>query len=440
MDERLDEARAACDAGRVERAIALVSRIVAEADDEYEVVEAATLVPLPVDPLMRARVHLLTAEAATRVSSPALVERLHARSAETVDHFRPESPLTAEAMDELARTGQRSALLDAVAAFATEATTALDRSRLHLLLGAQALMDGRFDSASAHVATARSLGGQGSDAFYLDPVFGSARARLTGHGAEQVVGTVRRLVEELPASARGWLALSLMALDERAEVLRLWELLAPHADAVPPEAPEFLIATTGSAVICAWVGDQRTAERLHARLEPYSGRHAVAHATSPYEGPVDLALGRLERVLGRQAQARDRLRDAVAACRLVHAPAHEALALAELARVEGAGTRARAEAVAAARAIAQELGMEPLLVQLRGLGPGTGSGPLTARESEVVDMLTTGATNAEIATRLYLSERTVENHVSRAMLKIGVSSRTALALWRAREVDAAPSP
>ena len=439
MDVRLDEARAACDAGRVETAIALVSLVVAEADVESEVVEAATLVPLPVDPLMRARVHLLTAEAATRVSSPALVERLSARSAETVDHFRPEAPLTAEAMDELARTGQRSALLDAIAAFATEATTALDRSRLHLLLGAQALMDGRFDSASAHVDTARSLGGPGSDAFYLDPVFGSARARLTGHDADQMVGTVRRLVEELPAAARGWLALALMTLDERAEVLRLWELLAPHADAVPPEAPEFLIATTGSAEICAWVGDRRTAERLHARLEPYSGRHAVAHATSPYEGPVDLALGRLERVLGRQAQARDRLRDAVAACRVVHAPAHEALALAELARVEGAGTRARAEAVAAARAIAEELGMEPLLVQVRGLGPGTASGPLTPRESEIVDILTTGATNAEIAARLYLSERTVENHLSRAMLKIGVSSRTALALWRAREVDAPSS-
>ncbi len=293
-------------------------------------------------------------------------------------------------------------------------------------------MDGRFDAAAAHVEAARSVGGPRSDASYLDPVFRSTRARLTGHEQEQVAGMVRGIVEELPAAARGWLALALVPLGRRDEVSRLWELLAPHVDEVPEQAPEFLIATTGSAEICAWLGDRDTAARLHARLEPSSGLHAVAYATSPYEGPVDLALGRLERVLGRTAQARERLRAAVTACRAVHAPAHEAIALAELARVEGPGSRARAEAVTASRTIADELGMRPLLEEVRELDAGSAAGPLTAREAEVVEILSTGATNAEIAATLHLSERTVENHVSRAMLKVGVSSRTALAAWRFR--------
>lgn len=36
-------------------------------------------------------------------------------------------------------------------------------------------------------------------------------------------------------------------------------------------------------------------------------------------------------------------------------------------------------------------------------------------------------TNAQIAARLHLPERTVESHISHAMTKFGVRSRTALA-------------
>lgn len=57
---------------------------------------------------------------------------------------------------------------------------------------------------------------------------------------------------------------------------------------------------------------------------------------------------------------------------------------------------------------------------------------LTAREVEVARLVADGMTNASIAHRLVLSERTVENHVARAMAKAGVSNRTALAVWLAR--------
>jgi DNA-binding CsgD family transcriptional regulator len=53
---------------------------------------------------------------------------------------------------------------------------------------------------------------------------------------------------------------------------------------------------------------------------------------------------------------------------------------------------------------------------------------LSPRELEVVGLVATGATNAEIAEQLSLSPRTVAHHVASAMRKRGVSSRTALAV------------
>jgi DNA-binding NarL/FixJ family response regulator len=57
---------------------------------------------------------------------------------------------------------------------------------------------------------------------------------------------------------------------------------------------------------------------------------------------------------------------------------------------------------------------------------------LTAREAEVLDLIAQGCNNAEIASRLYLSQKTVRNHVSSVFLKLQVADR-AQAIVRARE-------
>jgi DNA-binding NarL/FixJ family response regulator len=56
---------------------------------------------------------------------------------------------------------------------------------------------------------------------------------------------------------------------------------------------------------------------------------------------------------------------------------------------------------------------------------------LSAREAEVMDLIAGGRSNREIARELFLSEKTVKNHVNRIYSKLSVSSRaTAIALWR----------
>jgi DNA-binding NarL/FixJ family response regulator len=57
---------------------------------------------------------------------------------------------------------------------------------------------------------------------------------------------------------------------------------------------------------------------------------------------------------------------------------------------------------------------------------------LTAREREVLDLIARGLNNAEIAQRLYLSRKTVRNHISNIFLKLQVADR-AQAIVRARE-------
>jgi len=56
-------------------------------------------------------------------------------------------------------------------------------------------------------------------------------------------------------------------------------------------------------------------------------------------------------------------------------------------------------------------------------------GGLTPREREVARFLSQGKSNREIAERLVLSERTVENHISNILTKLGFDSRSQIAVW-----------
>lgn len=72
--------------------------------------------------------------------------------------------------------------------------------------------------------------------------------------------------------------------------------------------------------------------------------------------------------------------------------------------------------------------------------PGYG-GLLSPRESEVAELASAGLTNREIAATLHLSPRTVEQHVARAMRKLGAPSRQELTeRWEQAGPEAPEAP
>ncbi len=99
-----------------------------------------------------------------------------------------------------------------------------------------------------------------------------------------------------------------------------------------------------------------------------------------------------------------------------------------LASFESLGCR---PAAALARARLRVLGARQVP---RGPRPATRANPagLTSRESQVVALLAEGLSNQEIANRLFLSLRTVENHVSSVLAKLDAPTRADAAAIAAR--------
>jgi DNA-binding NarL/FixJ family response regulator len=76
-----------------------------------------------------------------------------------------------------------------------------------------------------------------------------------------------------------------------------------------------------------------------------------------------------------------------------------------------------------------------LVSRVRGPRPEA----LSARETEVLALVSRGLTNAQIGRTLYVSEATIKTHLMRACSKLGVTGRTA-AVTKAMETGALPPP
>jgi len=76
-----------------------------------------------------------------------------------------------------------------------------------------------------------------------------------------------------------------------------------------------------------------------------------------------------------------------------------------------------------------------LMTAVRGPQPDA----LSARETEVLGLVSRGLTNAQIGRVLFVSEATVKTHLMRACAKLGVTGRTA-AVTKAMETGALPPP
>ena len=85
--------------------------------------------------------------------------------------------------------------------------------------------------------------------------------------------------------------------------------------------------------------------------------------------------------------------------------------------------------LAAARRVLADLGAVPdlrLIDEIAGADERSSDGPLTPREVEVVRLLARGLSNREIASRLFLSERTVARHVGNVLAKLQLANRAAV--------------
>jgi putative nucleotidyltransferase with HDIG domain len=104
---------------------------------------------------------------------------------------------------------------------------------------------------------------------------------------------------------------------------------------------------------------------------------------------------------------------------------------------EQAAVRLRKEAgagrlgAAAVEAVMSVAGHQP---GRRAAGPAG----LTAREVEILRLLSRGLTSTEIARRLVISAKTVRNHLEHIYVKIGVSNRTGAALFALEQGIAVP--
>jgi DNA-binding CsgD family transcriptional regulator len=192
------------------------------------------------------------------------------------------------------------------------------------------------------------------------------------------------------------------------------------------------------------LGDPEAAGRWATRAEAaaFPGRRVSAGHALRARAAVLLAAGDHERAaaLALDAAAGE---DAAGAC--VAAARSRTLAGRALAsagqRGDAVAQLRRAEAQLAASGAARfadeaarELRRLGRRVTRTGRGAGSDEFGLTSRELEVARLVTAGKSNRAIAGELFLSEKTVESHLSNVFVKLGVTSRAAVAGVLARHL------
>lgn len=172
-------------------------------------------------------------------------------------------------------------------------------------------------------------------------------------------------------------------------------------------------------------GDIEEARRGCLELEDNAKRfgsgllHAIA---TQARGALDLADGDAQAALRSLRRAWQEWQ----AIEAPHAAARVRVLVAQACRVLGDEDGCAME-LDAARIVFEQLGAAPDLAHVRALAQEAAAQPhrLTAREVQVLRLVAAGKTNKAIAKTLFLSEKTVDRHVSNIFTKLDVSSRAA---------------
>jgi DNA-binding CsgD family transcriptional regulator len=264
------------------------------------------------------------------------------------------------------------------------------------------LLTGQWDDAAA-ISTAMLSQPGISQVNRLNPllVLGTITARQGGDGAwklldealELATGTNEPQYLVLVRTARAELAW-LEGQPDRArdEIDPVWDWARERVDPWTSGALVIWRARTGTASELGRLSDLGLPEPY--QLEAAGDWRGAADHWQRLDRPYDAALARA-------------------------GAAAEADLKAALAQLDQLGARAAAAAI---RRHMRSLGFKAIP---RGPRAATRSDPagLTAREREVLSLLAEGLPNRKISERLFISERTVDHHVSSVLAKIGVTSR-----------------
>ncbi|WP_410786499.1 ATP-binding protein [Kribbella sp. C-35] len=231
---------------------------------------------------------------------------------------------------------------------------------------------------------------------------------------------------------------------ELGEAERLYRAFGPVESWRPPPHVVLLVDAFGIAVSDV-LGDVGDLSYLRDRLAAHRGHHVVSGiAQVCYFGPVELWLGVAAHRLGLLDEAVADLEQADARCERAGAAGFRVEAqirlVAALADRRGHGDLARARVLLGETApAARRLGMTPYVATAAAVQAEVdrlaGVVALSPRETEVARLVADGLTNREIAARLVLSERTVEQHVRSVLAKLGLANRAQVAAWAAHRVE-----
>jgi ATP/maltotriose-dependent transcriptional regulator MalT len=210
-------------------------------------------------------------------------------------------------------------------------------------------------------------------------------------------------------------------------------LLAAEDDAV--QSAQLLALLVDAQLVLGEVDSAKNASRRLTELTDRSAHAVGASRAQLADAQVQLAAGRNDR-------AAESARRALASFGRLTMPYEVAEARLVLARaLANESPEMATEEARAAHGTFRELGAsrarDEAAATLRDLGAPIGglpraNGDLTARENEVLELLAGGMSNAQIAQRLVISEKTAGHHVSHILAKLGVRNRAEAAAFAAR--------
>jgi DNA-binding CsgD family transcriptional regulator/tetratricopeptide (TPR) repeat protein len=175
--------------------------------------------------------------------------------------------------------------------------------------------------------------------------------------------------------------------------------------------------------------DADAARRLRPILELFSGTQLVAGDFGALFGPADAYLAAVDSVLGDDESAERLFERALDQNRALGSVVHRAAILTAWAghlRSRGDTSRRYGDMRDEARRLAAGTGQVKLM---RILDTPTGdSAGLTAREIDVLRLISRGRSNRDIAAELRITENTAANHVRSILIKTGAANRTQVAM------------